>query len=105
MTILTDKEVKTRKEHRCFTCLIKYPAGTVMRYQTGVYDGDLYSLYTCKGCEALMSEYRDVFSDDGVFYEGTVRESMLDEKVSTPEELLEKWEREDLNKKQHVRTN
>lgn len=99
MIILTDKEVKTRKKHRCFTCLLRYPAGTLMSYQSNIYEDQIGSNYTCKGCKALMSEYRDVFLEDGVFYEGTVRESILDEKVTTPEELLEKWEREGLGKR------
>jgi len=36
--------------------------------------------------------------DDGVYPEGVVRESMQEEKVATPEELLEKWEYSEVNK-------
>lgn len=98
MTTLTDKEVKTRKEHRCFACLIKYPAGTVMNYQSYIFEGELGSCYTCNGCSELLSTYRDVFADDGFYPEGGVRESMDDEKVKTPEELLEKWRYSEVNK-------
>lgn len=82
MQVLTDKKVITKKEHRCFSCLTKYPSGTKMRYQSNIYEGDFGSMYVCEGCDELISRHRDVFLDDGVFWEGGVRESMVEEKVN-----------------------
>lgn len=90
MTNLSRKEVKIRKPHRCFGCRIIYPVGTKMDYQTNVYDGHLFGLYSCHCCDKIMHKYKDdMFGyGEGFFPQDCVYESMLDRQVKTPEHLL-----------------
>ena len=75
MTIISTKEVNTRKAHQCFACLRTYPAGTKMRRQVNVID-DIYSVYSCQTCDTIMSEFRDLCEDpvEGWYPEGCVAE-------------------------------
>ncbi|MDP2692797.1 MAG: hypothetical protein Q8O88_04125 [bacterium] len=87
MTQIYSKDVKTRKPHRCFACLRTFPEGTKMNYQTNVYDGDLYSLYTCETCIDIMAlSNRDDYGEG--FEEGFVREQLTGSE--DPEWLLKR---------------
>ncbi len=70
------KQVKTKKQHRCFACLERFPAGTEMTIATNRDGGDIYDVYTCQECEDFMREHKDLCFDDqeGVYHEGCVRE-------------------------------
>ena len=71
------KQVKTRKEHRCFGCLTKFPAGTSMSAETNVGDGHIYTIYICDGCKEFMSKYHEWCFDDlaGYYPEGCVADA------------------------------
>jgi hypothetical protein len=64
-TCLQDKTVKTRKEHRCSGCYKVFPKGRKLHYQSGVCDGDFYSVYICNPCrdEYHRSDYSDGYSE------------------------------------------
>jgi hypothetical protein len=80
---LSDKRVKIRKKHRCFSCLRIFDPGVVMRYWTGICDGDFSSVYSCDTCDQIMILVK---SDEDYFPEGYVFEML--ERNQTPEELL-----------------
>jgi len=84
--ILTDKYVTTRKEHKCFSCLRKFPVGTLMHFGTFVHD-DIYSLYTCNTCEKIHGLCYDDFYDGEGIPQGYVNESL--NKDQTPEQYLD----------------
>lgn len=70
MDILVDKNLVTRKEHSCFGCYRKFPAGTIMHYQKNVYDGVIYGLHTCLTCRELLAfHFYDDFYEQGYAYE------------------------------------
>lgn len=90
MDILSDKKVKTRKDHLCLCCLRVIPKGSMMWVQVNNLDG-LQRFRRCETCEVLCDRHKDHFFDDGmgVFTSGCVREVMPDYRVESPEELLE----------------
>lgn len=71
MRTLSDKKVKTRKQHQCFGCLRIFPAKSEMRRQVNTGDDGLYSVYSCPACDGLMAYFDDY--GDG-FPEGFSRE-------------------------------
>lgn len=89
MDILSDKKVKTRKDHQCMCCLRMMPKGSIMRVQVNNFDG-LQRFRWCETCETLCSRYKDHFFDEseGMFLADCVKEVMLDYEVGSPEELL-----------------
>jgi len=86
---LTNKKVIIRKEHRCFSCLRRFPIKTNMMYWSCIYDGDFNNGYTCITCEEIMNKCKDD-AEDG-YPEGFVFE-MLNEN-ETPEERLANWDK------------
>lgn len=85
----TDKIVKIRKPHQCFSCFRKFEPGTEMRYWCGIYDGDFGSVYSCKACNEIMDRCEP---DDDGYPEGFV--AYMLEKDQTPEQLLEKMKKD-----------
>lgn len=55
-SILTDKVVKTRKEHNCWGCGEKFKKGTNLRYQVDVDNGDFNKSYWCKVCDTTVEQ-------------------------------------------------
>lgn len=53
---LSNKVVKTRKDHVCIGCGNKYPVGTMMNKNVSVDDGNLSSTHMCLICEEFMSD-------------------------------------------------
>lgn len=49
-TMLSDKTVKTRKEHQCMGCLQHFPAGTETSSQTIADNGTVYTFRMCMSC-------------------------------------------------------
>lgn len=85
-TTLKYKEVTSRKQHKCFSCLRIFPPRTKLRYWVGIYDGDFGSVYNCVTCDEIMKRC----NDDGEGYpQGFVQEML--EKGQTPEQLLKEW--------------
>jgi hypothetical protein len=81
-TVLREVNVKTRKIHRCFSCLRMFPANTMMRYQVCTYEGDFCTTYACSTCMEIMK----ILQED-VYEDGEVNNQL--ERNQTPEELLE----------------
>lgn len=68
----TERKIsKTKKEHRCFGCNKKFPAGSWLWYQSGVWCGNFYASYMCQPCKRELS--RNDYSDG--FCEGDLWES------------------------------
>lgn len=64
---LSNKKVKTKKDHCCHGCGKKYPAGTQMVKNVSVDGGDFSSTYWCLICEEFMlDKWND--TDDGIGY-------------------------------------
>lgn len=80
-TVLKELNVKTRKIHRCFSCLRIFPKGTLMTYQVGIFEGDFCTTYACSTCLEIMK-----LSDDCEWEGGYVDEYLQENQ--TPEELL-----------------
>ena len=56
MNTLQDKEVHTRKEHRCEWCGEMIETGSKARYRAYVFDGDFTSEHMHPECYAAMFE-------------------------------------------------
>lgn len=52
--IRTEK-VRIRKEHRCFTCSEKFPPGSKMIYNVGVWEGNFCYYYLCHCCDKFIA--------------------------------------------------
>ncbi len=90
MRNISTKIVKTRKPHVCFACGRMFKEGTEMKSDANVYEGRIYSLYTCEICDELLTNYPDEFiGNDDMFPEGCVYERLNEFNIKTPEELLE----------------
>jgi hypothetical protein len=48
------REVLTRKPHRCEECRTNLPAGSRAVYIAGKYEGDMFSMYLCLVCNAMI---------------------------------------------------
>jgi len=87
--ILSDKNVVTRKPHKCFLCSRKFDAGTDMNVQVNKYD-DINRVYSCKTCKELMSGNWIEPNDENMFESDTLHEYMYGDNFSgTPEEYLQ----------------
>jgi hypothetical protein len=71
--IISQKEVITRKEQKCFGCMRKFPSRTKM-LRSCVKDGDVFTMYLCPTCQYIYS--RELESGDefckGDLYERAV---------------------------------
>lgn len=87
--IIKDKEVRIRKPQKCFACLRRFDPGTILSTQTIANDGRIYTIYLCKDCDILLSEFEEHFfdSEEG-FPEGCVYETYHSYKVDSPIGLL-----------------
>ena len=53
---LQNKMVKARKNHKCCECGRKIEKGEIYEYYVAVWDGDLGTFKTCKGCKIIRDE-------------------------------------------------
>ena len=84
---------KTRKMHRCTICDRKIPKGFSAHFYTGVNnEGEFFNCYLCNTCETLSNEFPDSVIDmwEGYFDTQTLYDSMSEEEVNTPLQLLNK---------------
>lgn len=89
MEIISDKNVKIRKPHRCFLCSRKFDAGIEMNVQVNKYD-DIYRVYSCKTCKQLMSDNWIAPNDENMFEQESLSEYMYGDNFGgTPEEYLQ----------------
>ena len=82
MTCLSNKDVKIRKDRKCFSCYRKFPKGTTMNYWVSIYEGDFCAVYCCLTCKEICNLVKE---EDG-YPEGYVGETL--EKGQTPEQIL-----------------
>jgi len=80
-TVLKNLNVTTKKVHRCFSCLRKFPVNTEMRYQVCIYEGDFCTTYACKTCLEIMTLSKEYEWESG-YVDEQLQESQ------TPEDLL-----------------
>ena len=84
---------KTRKMHRCTICGRKIPKGFSAHFYTGINnEGEFFNCYLCNTCEMLSNEFPDSVIDmwEGYFDTQTLYDSMSEEEVNTPLQLLNK---------------
>lgn len=87
-TSLKYKQVKTKKNHLCFSCLKRFPKDTTMINWAGIYLGDFNSGYTCLTCEEIIA----ISSKNREFTQGVVEFGFVSEMTSkkiTSEIILE----------------
>jgi hypothetical protein len=74
--LLTCKDVRTRKQHRCSMCGKRIRKGALARYWAGTYDGDFQSGYAHGVCNHLWQKL--VWPDsDELLDEGDFRREIL----------------------------
>jgi len=77
-----DKTVKTRKPHRCFGCAKTYPAGSFLRYSSGVGEDGIWSTYFCSVCREIWDQIHTL---DRFAYESILEGDLFAE---SPDEWL-----------------
>lgn len=88
--VLIWKPVATRIEHRCETCCLKYPKGSVMTFNKVVDGGTFWKGYFCETCTDIIKEFREhTYNDDGYIEENIVHEHMKELKLDSPQQVLE----------------
>lgn len=70
-TIVSEEEVKTRKDHRCFGCNDKFPKGSHLTRVTVRGDDGLQSSYWCAPCDAFWDTLDRESTEDGI-YQGEI---------------------------------
>lgn len=78
---LSNKEVKIRKTHQCFSCWRKFLKGTIMLKWASLHEDNFCSGYTCVTCDKIIEKLSPNESvEEGFVYE--ILESL------TPENYL-----------------
>jgi hypothetical protein len=88
--LISDKDVTTRKPHRCCICQRKFDTGAKMNTQTYVYDA-IQTSYTCETCRELISNRFLPMDDEEAFMytcESLEWGMENDQFKGTPEEYL-----------------
>lgn len=57
--VLSQKDVKTRKEHECFGCGRKFEKGSILSRVTSVDGGQISTSYWCDTCNEYWNKYMD----------------------------------------------
>jgi predicted SprT family Zn-dependent metalloprotease len=68
MICLSNKIVRTRKDHKCWGCTKLFPKGSLLKKITSVDGGEILTVYYCGECqyELTMIDSRDY--QDGILY-------------------------------------
>lgn len=66
--IISQKEVITRKEQKCFGCARKFPRNTKM-LREAVKDDIVFTAYICQTCQAVMNDISGEEFCEGDLYE------------------------------------
>ena len=94
-TLLSDKWVKTRKQHRCFGCAKEYPKGSCMLRVSLADDETVWSYYICKVCQEYVARYAidleictcgDILDSDPDGWEELRQEILKEEEKKSNEE-------------------
>jgi predicted SprT family Zn-dependent metalloprotease len=65
MEVIWFKNVKTRKEHKCWGCAETIPAGTNVVKTTTVNDGRIGDAYWCEKCHDAVKKMEPWEREDG----------------------------------------
>lgn len=65
MDVIGSRNVSTRKEHICWGCSRKFPAGMKMRVVTCADAGRISTAYWCKSCCDFMDTLPSYETEDG----------------------------------------
>lgn len=76
--IIAHKYVKTRKPHDCFGCAREFPKGSILKRNTVVDSGDIYTAYICPDCEDYLDS-ADYTGEEFCF--GDLREAVFERGV------------------------
>lgn len=80
--VISVKNVKTRKPHRCFGCQRSVPIGTTIQRSVNAEDGQIYNIYMCDICVDAMEAESKAQGGGICFGEGdfapSVQEAGLD---------------------------
>ena len=68
MDVISSKKVKTRKEHRCWGCMRKFPAGVEMQAVTSADAGTVSTSYWCADCENFLDTLPACEKEDGFMF-------------------------------------
>ncbi len=74
--IITQKEVITRKEQKCFGCARKFPRNTKMLRET-VKDDIIFTSYLCPTCQKVVYERSGEEFCEGDLYELAVEAEQI----------------------------
>lgn len=71
MEFYESKDIKkTRKEHICFLCRLPIPKQTACFYESGKYDGDMFSRHSHHECSSKWRDMNlDVYDDEWLDFE------------------------------------
>jgi hypothetical protein len=72
--IISDKFVKTRKEHHCWGCKGLQPIGTELQAVVTEDEGEIFTIYWCDICLKYMDEHLDYWDRTSGFGYGELRE-------------------------------
>src|ERR1700676_4548483 len=87
--IISDKNVKIRKPHKCIVCARRFEVGTIMHNQVNKYDS-IASVYTCETCQELIKCKFLLLNDENGYDSECFAESKYQDNFSgTPEEYFE----------------
>jgi hypothetical protein len=75
--IITQKEVITRKEQKCFGCARKFPRNTKMLRET-VKDDVIFTAYLCPTCQKVSYERSGDDFCEGDLYELAVEAEQIE---------------------------
>lgn len=64
MRVISNKDVKTRKDHICFGCGRELPKGTLMTAVTSVEGEEIRTEYWCKTCQTYWDNF--MYKDDEI---------------------------------------
>lgn len=68
MSVMSERQVVTRKDHACAYCGGTIPKGSRVTCEHGIFDGRPYTAYTCESCEPLMVWFYRYCRDEDVIY-------------------------------------
>jgi hypothetical protein len=89
MENISEKYVKTRKEHQCIGCLRIFPKGSELRASVNTDEGRIYTVYICNDCDehVLKNEewYRDGFMEGELLNDDDYREFIQNNPINKKE--------------------
>jgi hypothetical protein len=67
MNTLSEKKIKTRKEHTCWGCVKTIPIGSNITAEVGTDGGKIATVYWCNTCLKFLDSLEAWQKEDGFF--------------------------------------